>query len=252
LLIPPGFRDNYHLLGYCGMTEKASHYKELILRIAITWLCTFLLIGFLIAIRSAAGPITMLILPEVPKEGEPIIATFTISNPDDTPLKTNYQLYVNGKLIENGSATVAPQGNIKHQYAYTNSLKRGEQVNFVLKTSSDRGSFDKIVSLPPYPSQLMSSFVSFAAFSTSVMSSMISSEYFTNTFDTTSGFNTGITICFILIALLIFLELTQAITAGRQITILGTYRAGFRIVSTILFVIFIGMVFTKVVMTMTT
>jgi hypothetical protein len=194
----------------------------------------------------------MLILPEVPREGEPIIVTFTISNPDATPLKTDYQLYVNGKLTENGSATVAPQGNIKHQYAYTNSLKRGEQVNFVLKTSSDRGSFDKIVSLPPYPSQLMSSFVSFAAFSTSVMSSMISSEYFTNNFDTTSGFNTGITICFVLIALLIFLELTQAITTGRQITILGNYRAGFRIVSAILFVIFIGMVFTKVVMTMAT
>jgi len=234
------------------MADKASNHKELILRIAITWLCTILLIGFLIAIRSAAGPITMLVLPEAPKEGEPIIATFTISNPDDTPLKTNYQLYVNGKLIENGSATVAPQNKIKHQYACKNSLKRGEQVNFVLKTSSDRGNFDKIVSLPPYPSQLMSSFVSFAAFSTSVMSSMISSEYFTNTFDTTSGFNTGITICFVLIALLIFLELTQAIAVGRQITILGTYRASFRIVSTILFVIFIGMVFTKVVMTMAT
>ena len=234
------------------MAEKAGHHKTLILRIAITWLCIFLLVSFLIAIKSAADPITMSIIPEVPREGEPIIVTFSISNLDDTPLKTNYQLYVNGKLIENGSATVGPQGNIKHQYAYTNSLKRGEQVNFVLKTSSDRGSFDKIVSLPAYPSQLMSSFVSFAAFSTSVMSSMISREYFTNTFDTASGFNTGIIICSILIALLIFLELTQAITAGRQITILGTYRAGFRIVSTILFIIFIGMLFTKVVLTMVT
>ena len=234
------------------MAEKASHHKELILRIAITWLCTFLLIGFLIAIRSAAGPITMLILPEVPKEGEPIIVTFTISNPDDKPLKTNYQLYVNGKLIENGSATVGPQSTIKHQYAYTNSLKRGEQVNFVLKTSSDRGSFDKIVSLPPYPSQLMSSFVSFAAFSTSVMSSMISSEYFTNNFDTTSGFSTGITICFVLIALLIFLELTQAITTDKGVTVLGRYRVGLGNMATILFIIFIGMVFTKVVMMLTT
>jgi len=234
------------------MAEKASHHKTLILRIAITWLCIFLLVSFLIAIRSAAGPINMSIIPEVPREGEPIIVTFSISNLADEPLTTSYQLYVNGKLIENGSATVSPQGNIKHQYAYTNSLKRGEQVNFVLKTSSDRGSFDKIVSLPAYPSQSMSSFVSFAAFSTSVMSSMISREYFTNTFDTASGFNTGITICFILIALLIFLELTKAITVGRQITILGTYKVGFRIVSTILFIIFIGMVFTKVVMTVVT
>ena len=234
------------------MTGEANQHKALVLRIAITWLCIFLLVGFFIATRSAADPITMSITPEVPKEGEPVVVTFTISNPTDEPLTTNYQLYVNGKLVESGSATVGPQDSSKYQYAHINPLKRGEQVNFVLKTTSDSGSFNKVVSLPGYPSQSMSSFVSFAAFSTSVMSSMISMEYFTNTFDTDSGFNAGIIICFILITLFIFLELTRAITTSRQITILGGYRAGFRIVSTILFIIFIGMVFTKVVVTIAT
>lgn len=231
---------------------KASRRKALILKIATSWLFIFLLVGFLIAPGSAADPVTMSITPVVPKEGEPAVITFTISNPTDEPSTTNYQLYVNGKLVENGSATVAPRDSSKYQYAHTNPLKRGEQVNFVLKTSSSRGSFDKIVSLPGYPSQSMSSFVSFAAFSTSVMSSMISTEYFTNTFDTTSGFNAGIIICAVLIALFIFLELTQAVATGRQITILGSYRAGFRIVSIILFIIFVGMVFTKVAMIIAT
>lgn len=232
---------------------KASRRKALILKIAITWLCIFLLVGFFIATRSAADPVTMSITPSVPKEGEPVVATFTISNPTDEPLTTIYQLYVNGELAENGSATVAPRDSSKYQYAHANPLKRGEQVNFVLKTSSSIGSFDKIVSLPGYPSQSMSSFVSFAAFSTSVMSSMISMEYFTNTFDTASGFNIGIIICAVLIALFIFLELTPAVaTTYRQITLLRSYRAGFRIVSTILFIIFVGMVFTKVVMIIVT
>lgn len=232
---------------------KASRLKALILKIAITWLCIFLLVGFFIASRSAADPITMSITPSVPKEGEPAVVTFTISNPTDEPLTTNYHLYVNGKLVKNGNTTVGPRNSSKYQYAHTNPLKRGEQVNFVLKTNSRRGSFDKIVSLPGYPSHSMSSFVSFAAFSTSVMSSMISSEYFTDNFGTASGFNTGIIICSVLIALFIFLELTQAVaTTYRQITLLGSYRAGFRIVSTILFIIFVGMVLTKVVMIIAT
>ncbi|MBA7682019.1 hypothetical protein ES703_90365 [subsurface metagenome] len=231
---------------------QASQYKGLILKVGIVWLCIFLLVGFLAAARSAAGPVTMSIIPEVPKAGEPIVVTFNISNPSDELSTTSYRLYVNGKLTENGSATVAPQGSSKHQYAYTNSLERGEQVNFVLKTSADSGSFVKAVSLPAYPPQLMSSFVSFAAFSTSVMSSMISMEYFTGTFGTTSGINTGIIVSVILIALLIFLELTQVITASKKTAILVGYRAGFSTLSTILFVILIGMVFTKVVMVITT
>ena len=54
------------------MAEKAGHHKTLILRIAITWLCIFLLVSFLIAIKSATDPITMSIIPEVPREGEPM------------------------------------------------------------------------------------------------------------------------------------------------------------------------------------
>ncbi len=232
--------------------QKSSQYKGLILKIGITWLCILLLAGFLIAMRSNANPITMSIIPEVPRTGEPIVATFNISNSTDEPSTTSYQLYVNGKLVESGRIAIAPQTSSKHQYAYTNSLERGKQVNFVLKTNSDSGSFVKAVSLPAYPPQLMSSFVSFAAFSTSVMSSMITMEYFTNTFGTTSGINTGIIISIILIALLIFLELTQAITAGKGINILGHYRLGLGNMTTILFIIFVGMVFTRVVMILAT
>ncbi len=227
-------------------------HKGLILKLIIAWLCIFLLVGFLTATRSAASPITMSVIPEVPKTGEPVVATFNISNPSDEPLTTQYQLYVNGKLVESGGTTIAPRSSSKYQYAHKNYLERGEQVNFVLKTGSGSDNYEERVSLPAYPSQLMSSFVSFAAFSTSVMSSMISMEYFSDTFGTTSGINTGIIVAVILIVLLIFLELTQAVTAGRRTTIISSYRASFATVSTILFIIFIGMVFTKLVMIMTT
>ena len=226
----------------------SARYKGLTLKIVIIWLCIFLLAGFLIAARSNAGPVTLSVIPEVPKTREPIVATLRVSNLTDVPSETNYQLYVNGTLVESGSMVVAPRDSSKHQYAYTNYLERGEQVNFTLKTSSASGNYIKVVSLPAYPPQLMSSFVSFAAFSTSVMSAMISMEYFNDTFGTTNSINTGIIVAVVLSLLLIFLELSQTSVSGRGITILGRYRISLGNMAAILLVIFLGMVFTRVVM----
>jgi hypothetical protein len=222
------------------------------LKTGITWLCTLLLAGFLIAAGSSASPVTMSILPEVPKTGEPVVATFNLSNPSDEPLVNDYQLHINGQLAESGTVTIAPGTSTKYQYAYRNPLARGEQINFFLKTSSDHGEIDRIVSLPAYPPQLMSSFVSFAAFSTSVMSSMISAEYFDNTFGATGGVNAGVIVAIALISLLIFLELTQVVFISRKTAVMGRYRVGFSTVSAILFLIFIGMVFTKVALILAT
>jgi len=230
---------------------KAGQYKELIIKTIIVWLSIFLIAAFLLATPSMVKPVTMSIIPEVPKVNEPIVATFNIANPTNEVSTTGYQLYLNGKLIETGETTLAPMDSTKYQYACKNTLEIGEQVNFVLKTSSDGDSFDKRVSLPAYPSQLMSSFVSMAAFSTSVMSSLISIEYFDDAFGTTNAINTGIIVAFILFGLLVFLELTQAITANKNSGILAGYRVHFSTLSSILLVIFLAMVLTKVAMTLT-
>jgi hypothetical protein len=91
-----------------------------------------------------------------------------------------------------------------------------------------------------------------AAFSTSVMSSLVSMQYFDDAFGATSSINAGIIISIVLIILLIFLELTQTLTTGGRVTVLGRYRFGFANISAILFIIFIGMVFTKIVMILAT
>ena len=77
-------------------------------------------------------------------------------------------------------------------------------------------------------------------------------EYFNNVFGTTSnGLNTGIIIALILSALLIFLELSQTAVADKGVTILGHYRISLGNLSAILFIIFLGMVFTRVIMIIT-
>lgn len=227
---------------------QINEYKGLLLKIAIAWLGICLLIGFLISSRVATGTTGISVLPQVPKTGEPVVATFNISNPSEEPKTTSYELYINGTLSQQGSTTVAPLSANRHQYAYKNALEKGEQVNFLLKTTCDGANINKTVSLPTYPPQLMSSFVSFATFSTSVMSSMISMEYFDSAFGIKSELNAGFLVCIVLISLLVFLEVTQVIATGRNLTLIRNYRASFRNVSTILFIIFAGMVFTKIVL----
>ena len=229
----------------------ASEYKGIILKMAIVWLSIFVVLSFFAATPRVADPVSMSIIPEVPKTNEPIVATFNIANPTDRASTTGYELYVNSKLVESGVATIAPRNSTKYQYAWKNTLEIGEQVNFVLRTNSASGNFEKRVSLPAYPSQLMSSFVSMAAFSTSVMSSLISIEYFDAAFGTTNSINTGIIVSLILVGLLLFLELTQAVTANTKTPILISYRTHFSTLSSILLVIFVAMVITKVVMIMT-
>ena len=133
----------------------------LILKICISWLTLILILGFIFASRSNSSPVSLVVLPEVPRTEEPIVATFEIRNPDASPSVVSYQLYINSNLAEEGTVYVDSCESTMYRYAYTNPLKRGEQVNFVLKTSSEGGSAISSAALPAYPPQLMSSFVSY-------------------------------------------------------------------------------------------
>jgi len=116
---------------------KTRAAKGMIIKIGIVWLCIFLLSGFIIASRSAGNSITLSVVPVVPKTGEPIMAAIYIPNPSDEILTTHYELYIDGMHVESGTTTVAPQSSAKFQYVYKNTLERGEQVNFVLNSTSN-------------------------------------------------------------------------------------------------------------------
>ncbi len=222
------------------------------LKIIIIWLAILLMGSFWLTVRAGSDPVTLTVIPEVPREGEPVIATFKLSNPSSQAIKVEYQFYTNGELMKEGSTTI-PSGSSKlYQYTYKNPLPLGEQVNFMVKAESPRGSYEKVVSLPAYPPQIWSSFVSFASFSTSVMGFMSSTTYYQSTFGSEVGFNIGLLFAFVLIGLLIFLELTQASLQGKTVTVRGRLKLRFNTVTWILFIIFIGIVYTKVVMILAT
>jgi len=226
--------------------------KSFKLKIIIIWMAILLMGSFWLTMRTSSEPVSLAVVPEVPREGEPILAIFKLNNPTSQLMSTKYQFYANGELMKEGTATI-PAGSSKlYKYAYKNPLELGEQVKFVVKTQSERGNYERAVSSPPYPPQVWSSFVSFASFSTSVMSSMSTMTYYQSTFGNNLGLNIGIVAATVLIGFLIFLELTKPSLQQKTVATLGRLRLRFNTVTWILFIIFMGMVYTKVVMTLAT
>ena len=221
------------------------------LRIIIIWMAILLMGSFWLTVRTSSEPVSLAVVPQVPREGEPIIATFKLNNPTSQPLSTSYQFYANGELMKEGATTIPPGSSKLYQYAYKNPVELGEQLNFVVKTQSERGNYEEVVSSPPYPPQILSSFVSFASFSTSVMSSISTMTYYQTTFGGDMGLNVGLLAAAVLIGLLVFLELTKPSLQQKTVATLGRLRLRFNAVTWILLIIFIGMVYTKITMAIT-
>ena len=227
--------------------ERSAGFK-----VVIVWMAILLLGSFWLTVRGASDPVSMAVLPQVPREGEPIIATFKLNNPSSDTLVTRYQFYANGELLKEGITTIDPGFGKTYKYAYENTVPLGEQLNFVVRTKSEQGDYEKSLSTPPYPPQVWSSFISFASFSTTVMTFMATMTYYQSSFGTNMGFNVGLLFNIILIALLIFLELTQPLHQEGTTTVLKTLRLRFNTVTWILFIISMGIVYTQVMMILST
>ena len=231
---------------------EQSKNRAMGFKLAILWMAILLLGSFWLTVRGTSDPVAMAVIPQAPREGEPVLATFKLNNPSSEAAVTSYQFYANGELLKEGATTIAPGSGKTYKYAYENPLRMGEQLNFVVRTQSEQGNYERAVSSPPYPPQVWSSFVSFASFSTSVMTSMSTMTYYQSTFGTDMGLNVGIIATIVLIALLIFLELSQPVVEGKAVAVLGRLRIRFSTVTWILFIIFMGIVYTRVVMILAT
>jgi len=227
-----------------------SDKRNLYYRLVIIWLAIILVGSFWLSVKSTSDPVVLTVMPEAPRQGEPILATLQLNNSSVETLATSYQFYANGALLKEGNTVIAPLSTESYQYSYNNPLPVGEQVNFLVSTQSAAGNYQKVVSSPPYAPQVWTSFISFASFSTSIMmTSMASIAYYQNNFGDI-GVNVGIITSVILIFLLIFLELSGTRIQGGALA-LGRLRIRFTTLTWILLIIFVGMVYTRVAMILT-
>jgi hypothetical protein len=191
-------------------------------------------------------------MPAVPREGEPVMVTFKLNNPSPRETEVAYRFYAGGELLHGGTALVPALSSKPYQFVYASPLELGRQVNFLVEASSALGESSKSVSLPAYPPQVWSSFVSFASFSTSVMSSMSTMTYYNSTFGSQMGLNVGLIASIVLIALLVFLELSQPAVMRRTVAALGRLRINLSGIAWILLIVFLGIVYTRIVMAIAT
>jgi len=229
----------------------SNNKRGLKLKIIIIWLAILLMGSFWLTMREASDPVSLVAIPQAPREGDPIIATLKLNNPSSQAISTDYQFYANGELLKEGTAIIAPVSSYTCRYAYENPLQMGEQLNFMVKTQSEQGNYEKFISSPSYPPQIWSSFVSFASFSTSLVNSlsfMSTMSYYQSNFNNDTGLNLGLIASIVLIVLLIFLELSGPVVAQGNTIVLGRLRVRLSTLTWMLFIIFMGIVFTKVVM----
>ena len=227
------------------MESEQKQKRHQALKIMIIWVAILLFSVLIISHQQLSDPISMKLFPEVAREGEPLIVSFTLTNPQIVGTEYEYELYANGESVLNGISELPPMSSKKFKYTYRNPLKLGEQANFMVSAVSPTQTYQKTLASPPYPPQTMTSFVSFASFSTSVMSTMTTSGWYGDSFESNKKFNVGLLVSIVLICLLIFLELTEPLISKGNI--FGRLRNKYSKLTTILFVIFIAMVFTKVV-----
>jgi hypothetical protein len=229
-----------------------SVFKLVVVLLGIVLVGTFWL-----TTREAKQPVSLTVMPEAPRQGEPVLVSYALNNPGATDLVTHYQFYVDGNLLREGLTTIPPLSSKTYQYNFASPVKLGDKINFDVVTSSALGNYDKEASLPPFPPQIASSFISFASFSTTVMSSMVTTAYYNGNFTSTLGLNTGLVISVCLIFLLICLELAGVSLEHRISTsgplsggllMLQKFKYRFSTLSGILLIIFIGIVYTKIVM----
>ncbi len=235
---------------------KKQHFK-----LVIIWLAILALAIFAHALYPSDDLVSLTVLPEVPRKGEPVMVTFSLSNTRSEATPVTYDLFINHKKVKSGQELLYPFSTKKFSYSYYNDLELGQQVHFAVNSSSPQGSCDKIVSLPAYPPQVWSSFVSFASFSTSVMgttmgmgsmgsmgSSMGSMVYYKESFIDNLGVQAGLIFSLVLISLLLFRETTAPVLSRNPLNILVPLRVRFKTVTMILLIIFLGMIFTRSVM----
>ena len=227
---------------------KGKVNRKTAFRLALVWLGILLLSFFWLTMHRDSGGITLSAMPVVPKEGDPVIVTFKLNNPESHEELVNYEFFVSGETMASGSALVPGNSTKLYQYIYANPVAYGEQVNFVLRTDTEGVEQTRMMSVPPCPPQALSSFVSFASFSTSVMSSMSTMTYYQGSFSSSGAFNIGIMCSFVLVFMLLFLELTHPAIAGKTLTRLGMLRIRLSTLTWVLLVIFLGMVYTRIMM----
>ncbi len=203
---------------------------------------------FAYGMHSASDVVTVSVIPHAPRKGEPVILTVNLNNPGATAAPISYEIFVNHARVQGGSVVLNPLASRKYSYLYLSDLELGEQAIFTVRASTPESEVEEVVTVPSYAPQVWTSFIAFASFSTTMMGSMASMIYYNDSFVQNQALQVGMVMALVLLLLLLFREVTMPAVQGVSGGAVVSLRVKFGMVVCLLLIIFLGMIFTRVVM----
>jgi len=247
-----------------GKTEMTKH-KNGVKAIALAYVVLFLVIILFNSIDQTSDVLNLSHFPSTPKENEPFIIRANIKNTADETRKYSLTMYVDGDAVltsestfdalstQTSTLTIAspPLGSAVRVYAEAVDLETGEI-------------YKQALLMPQSPPEAWMSFASFSSLTTMLLSSSSSSSssmsssftisYYKNAIGLSEStirwsINIGLIASLTLVALLVFIELTNPAFGNLGQKMKGL-RERYSLLTANLLIVFLGLVLTRVVIIM--
>jgi len=190
----------------------------------------------------------------VPREGQPTLLRLTLRNVGASNEDYAFSIYVNGRVVAEGFASIPPQSSRDISYVAPADIPVGGSLKIYAEAQSLGSSerYEEYVQIPPCPPEIWSSFSSFASFSTSLLGYITSFSYYVSfsVEGTVLGpLSTGAMVTLALLGVLVFLQVSDPSWRRLGARTLSL-RARYGWLAVALLAIFVCMVFTRVVLLM--
>ena len=172
------------------MNGMATERERLAVRLAMVWLLILPLAAFWVSWLRPAGAADLAVFPVLPKANEPVVATLRIGNPQPDGDPARFALYADGRIVLEG--TTAVPGEAANVVQFARTLPEPARGSYAARVVTAHGAHSKSHQLPEYSPQVLSSFVSFAASSTTMMTSLINMSYYRSSFASANVLDFGL------------------------------------------------------------
>lgn len=220
-----------------------KYKRKFIPKLVLTWVVVVFLVFLLVGMRRET--VMASYYPTYPREGEPIFTKIAVSNLRPDPRRFSVTVYSDGVKLTEWRTEI--KGTAEFMFITQADDLLGQSKRFYIEAVNldDDQRHEAYLMIPPFPPETLSSFVSFASFSTTLMTTMQSFAYYQGVVMPQGGLNVGLAASMTLISLLIFQELSDP-SYGRVGRRLLELRRRYGTYVVVLLIIFFCMVFTRI------
>ena len=222
-----------------------SERERLTIRLMIVWLLFLPLAAFWFSSLRPPEAADLTVLPVLPKANEPVVATLRVTNPRHEVDPARFTLFADGRIVLEGVTHIPRESSKVVQFA--RALPEPARGSYSAAVSTAQGRISETHQLPEYSPQVLSSFVSFAASSTTMMTSLINMSYYRSSFVSVNVLDFGLVIVLVMLGMTIFVEAMSVnpARAGRVLLGLGMLAHRLRLVLVSLYIVFGGLAITR-------